>query len=93
MLKKKKCEIAKCKSDLSSVEEIIKKRKKFKNKKQVLSSESGIFIHYCNGMYFYQTDYFNLQFLLDCEESDDNMSQGSIPRYLSGNTFKYFIIL
>jgi len=40
----KKCDIAKCKSDLSSTEEIIKKRKKFKNKKQVSSSESGMFI-------------------------------------------------
>lgn len=41
----------------------------------------------------YQTDYFILKFLLDCEESDDNMSKGSsIPRYLSGNTFTYSII-
>lgn len=86
----KKCEIAKCKSDLSSAEDIIKKRKKFKNKKQVSSSESGMFIVMV--CILYQTEYFILQFLLDCEESDDNMSKGSIPRYLSGNTFTYFII-
>ncbi|XP_060881900.1 uncharacterized protein LOC132953528 [Metopolophium dirhodum] len=36
----KKCDIAKYKTDLSSTEEMIKKRKKFKNKKQVSSSES-----------------------------------------------------